>query len=315
MVGFIYGPDRESALIEALADRLRWPKGAADLGAFADGERQVRIHDDLGGKTAILAIGTGPPVDAHLMTLAFLTDACRRAGASRIVAVVPYFGYGRGDRLAETGQPVAARVVANLLEAAGISHLVTLDWHNPAIAGFFSLPIVEVSAVDALAAAVAAAVPDLSLAVSPDAGAIKRTSRLAERLGLPMAVAIKQRPASGQPKVLQVLGDVTGRHVVLVDDMITTAGTLERVGEILLSVGAASLTVVATHAVMTPGAAERLRRLHVDRLFVTDSLPWQPPADCPGWQRLPAGPLLADAVATILVPPSWRRHEGRRPAA
>jgi ribose-phosphate pyrophosphokinase len=315
MAGYIYGPPSEAALIDVLANRLHFPKGQAVLGAFADGERQVQILDDVAGKAAILVVGTGPPVDENLMTLALLADASRRAGAAQVVAVVPYFGYGRGDRVAALGQPIAARLVANLLEAAGITHVVALDLHNPAITGFFSLPVFEVSAVDVLAAAVAQAMPIPTLAVAPDAGAIKRTSQLAERLGIPMAVAVKRRPTSGQPRILHLLGQVGRQNVVIVDDMITTAGTLERVGELLLQHGAASLTVVATHAVMTSGAVERLVRLQVKTLIVTDSLPWQPPADCPGWRRLSIGPLLADAVAGCLGLASQRGGAGRQQAA
>lgn len=293
MKPLLLGLEAHAPLLDSLASRLGLPRGEPVLGSFADGERSVRIPEDLAGRPVVLVGSTGPPVDSNLMTMALLADAARRAGARTVLAVIPYLGYSRSERLAEPGAPIGARVVADLLQGAGVSQLVTLDLHSPAIAGFFTIPVFEETAGALLAARYPEAHPDTHVVVSPDAGGIKGAGHFASLLGLPLAVAVKHRLAPDLPRVMHLWGEVSGRVAILRDDMITTGGTLEQVGRLLLDRNVQALEVVATHAVMTPGARERLRGLGIRRLITTDSLP-HPDAD---WEVLPIASLLAPRIA------------------
>lgn len=294
----IVGSHSQSDLVRAIARLADLPVGEVTIGGFPDGEREVRFHDSLWGQAAVLLVSTGPPVDSQTMTVAFLADAARRAGARRIVAVVPYMGYARSDRLAEWGSPIGARVVADLWQAAGVTHLVALDLHNPASVGFFTIPVLEVSALELFADALRPA--ERQAIVAPDAGAAKRVSRLAAMLGRPMAVAAKTRRGPESPRILQVCGAVAGEDVVVLDDMISTGGTLEQVVAALRAEGAGAVDVAATHAVMSAGAEERLRGLGLRRLIVTDSLPYAPSRPWPELAVLSVAPLLARAVTACL---------------
>lgn len=296
----LYGLEPQFLLAGALADRLGLPVGSATIGAFEDGERNVRIHDRLAGRTAILVGSTGPPVDASLVALALLADAARRAGARDIVAVVPYFGYARGERLAGPGAAVPCRVAADILAGAGVRHLVTVDLHSPAIAGFFTIQVEEVSAVPLLADRFRGDLAEGTVAVAPDAGAIKRVSVFAERLGIPMAIATKQRTGPDTPRLIQLWGDVAGMEALILDDMVTTGNTILQVAQALSERGARGLSVAATHAVMTPGAEARLRALGLRRFVTTDTLPYHPATDWPAWEAISLAPLLARAIARCL---------------
>lgn len=297
----LFGLEGHASLLDALSAELGIPRGEVVLGSFADGERQVRILEDVAGLSVVLVGSTGPPVDANLMTMALLADAARRAGAQAIVMVTPYLGYSRSERVAEPGAPLGARLASDLLRAAGIHRLVTLDLHSPAIVGFFTVPVFEESAAALLATAFPDARPDTHVVVSPDTGGIKRASRMATLLGLPLAVAIKHRGGPDAPKILQLWGEVAGREAIIFDDMITTGGTLEAVGRILRERHASAIDVAATHAVMAPGARERLGALGVRRLVTTDSIPHEKP----DWEVLSIAPLLARAIARSLGGAAW----------
>ncbi len=295
-----FGIDPRSALADEIALLLGWRCGRVEARTFADGEQSVSFLDPLWKTIPVLVSSTGPPVDSRTMALALLADAARRAGAPRVVAVVPYLGYSRGDRLPFPGAPVSARVVADFLQGAGIDLLVTLDLHNPAIAGFFRIPVIELSAVEALAGSFPQAGSRGQVVVAPDAGAVKRASLLASRLGTPLAVATKQRPPGGGPRIERLLGDVAGREALVIDDMVTTGGTLERVIGLLRPTGATAIDVAATHAVMAPGAEERLRGLGIRRFVVTDSIPFEPASEWPGFERISIAKLLAGALTQAL---------------
>ncbi len=294
----IVGPPSQEPLLRAVARAADLQVGQVTIGGYPDGEREVRLHDSLWGQAAVLLCSTGPPVDALTMTLALLADAARRAGAVRIVAVVPYMGYARSDRLAEWGRPIGARVVADLWQAAGVTHLVALDLHNPASVGFFTIPVLEVSALELFAEALRPA--EGQVIVAPDAGAAKRVSRLSTMLGRPMAVAAKARLGPESPRILQVCGAVAGRDVVVLDDMISTGATVEQVVAALRAEGARHVDVAASHAVMSGAAEARLRRLGLRRLIVTDSLPYGPSVPWPELEVRSVAPLLARAVTACL---------------
>ncbi|MNX85927.1 Ribose-phosphate pyrophosphokinase [compost metagenome] len=298
--GWIFGLATQAALVEALAASTGFERGRADLGGFADGERWVRLGEEVAGLPVVLVGSTSPPVDSHLMTLAFMADAARRAGASRIVAVVPYFGYARAERLAQPGAPIPCRVVADLLQGSGITDLVTLDWHSPAIAGFFTVPVIEASALGLLASRFAGASAGRTVVVSPDAGGIKRASQFASLLGVPLGVALKQRLAPDRPRVLQLFGDIEGHDALVVDDMVTTGGTIQQVTAQLRQHGASAIDVAAVHPVMAGDAEALLRSLGIRRFVVSDSIPFAPATPWPGFEVVPVAPVLAEALARCL---------------
>jgi len=302
-LGFVYGLPTQGGLADAIAREADLARGNATIASFPDGERWIEVHDDLEGRAAVLVISTGPPVDANVMALAFLADAARRAGASPILAVVPYFGYGRSDRPDGAGRPMGAALVAGLLQAVGVEHLVTVDWHNPAVVGSFKIPVHEVVTTALWASRLLPAAPERQVVVAPDAGGIKRASALATHLGVPMAVALKHRESPEAPKVLQLLGTVAGREALVVDDMVTTAATLARVVERLREAGATAIDAAITHMVMAPGAEARLRELGLRRMLTTDTLPFVPATAWPGFEVVSVANLLSAAVGHCLQAP------------
>lgn len=296
MNAHLFGLPGHEPLLRHLIAELGFIAGSATIGSFLDGERQVRIHDDVAGAPVVLVGSTGAPVDSNLMTMALLADAARRAGAHPILAVIPYFGYARSDHMVERGMPLGARVAADLLVGAGVDALVTLDLHNPAIPGFFRIPCDALSAAKLLATGFETANPETHVVVSPDAGGIKRASLFASLLGVPLAVAVKHRPAPDTPQVLHLWGDVRDRIAIIFDDMVSTGRTIETVGRLLSERRVRAIEVAATHAVMAPGAWNRLQAMGIARLVTTDSIP-QPQAD---WEVISIAPLLLPAISRSL---------------
>jgi ribose-phosphate pyrophosphokinase len=293
---WIYGPESHAALISELASALGLARGGAAIGRFADGERRVEIRDDVMGCPAILLISTGPPVDSHVMTLALMADAVRRAGAGPVIGIVPYFGYARAERMAAPGSPIGCRVVADLVQGAGLSHLITFDLHNPAIAGFFTIPVLEQSALDPIARCFTGVSPERHVVVAPDAGAIKRVSHLATLLGLPMAIAVKHRLGPDEPKVLQLWGEFKGREAIVFDDMVATGSTIEQVANLLWQRGIAAIEVAAVHPVMAGEAERLLKSLGIRRFITTDTIPFQPTAAWPGFEVVSIAPVLIQTL-------------------
>ncbi|HVC21195.1 MAG TPA: ribose-phosphate pyrophosphokinase [Vicinamibacterales bacterium] len=284
-------------LAEAVAGELGQPLVARTVARFPDGELHVAIEETLRGRDVYLLQPTGPPADGHLMELLFLADACRRAGAARLTAVVPYFGYARQDRRVGGRQPVGARVVADLLGTAALHRIVTVDLHASAVEGFFATPAEHLSAVPLLARAVAqAGVPPAEVIVAPDLGAVKLAERYAAILQLPIAVVHKMRLSGTEVRVRALVGDVKGRRPIVIDDMISTGGTIEAAVKALIEAGSTrEISVAATHALFSGGAVERLQGLPIDRLVVTDSVPGREVASLP-IERVTLAPLLAAAI-------------------
>jgi ribose-phosphate pyrophosphokinase len=278
------------ALGEALARELQLPLVAVEVGAFADGEMRVRITQDVRDAAVFLVQPTCPPVNDHLMVLALLADAVRAAGAARITAVVPYFGYARQEQRARPGDPRSAQVAARLLGGVGIDHLVTLDLHAPALESALPMPATLLHADEVFLPKVKDwALEDL-VVVSPDAGGLKRAQRYATALGAPLAVIAKERPRPDAVAALQVLGEVNGRACLVVDDMASTGRTLAGAAEALRQAGAREVHAVFTHAVMAPGAVERLAAARFGKVLTSDSIP----VPAVSWLKVvPVAPLLA----------------------
>lgn len=234
------------------------------------------LDEPVRGEAVILLAATAPPVNDHLVELLALADACRRADAGRIVAIVPYFGYARSDRRDGRRTPIMAGLVAELAERAGIDHVVTVDVHAPAIEGFFRIPVDNLTAVPILAAAVSERRGPSSappVIVAPDLGGVRLANRYAMQLDLPVAVCHKRRLSGTEVSVGRITGEVAGRRCIIVDDMISTGGTIAESVRALEEAGAEPEHVVAaTHAVLVPGALEKLADAGVRELFVTDSI-------------------------------------------
>lgn len=286
-------------LAQAVAEALGVPLGECELGCFPDDELSVRLHESTRGCDVYLVQPTSPPADRHLFELLLMADAARRAGAARVTAVVPYFGYARQDRRTGGREPVAARVVADMLGAGAIDRLVAVDVHTPAIEGFFSVPVETLSAVPLLAQAAKAHAASAPVLVAPDLGAVKLAERYARVLQAPVAIVHKTRVSGSEVRVTGITGDVLHRAPIIVDDMISTGGTIEAAADAAIVAGCTpQMTVVASHGLFVGPAVERLRRLPLTSIVVTDSVP-PPQAIALPVDTVSIGPLLADAIRRL----------------
>jgi ribose-phosphate pyrophosphokinase len=257
----------------AVAARLGLAPGLCLLEYFPDGEIQVEIQQDVQGHDIYLIQPTSPPVADHLLELLLLADACLRAGASRLTGVVPYFGYARQDRRAHGREPVGARLLADLLSSR-LQRLITVDLHTAAIEGFFAMPVEHLSAVPLLAEALRAERAAEQIIVAPDLGAAKLAQQYAAYLDLPVAYLHKVRHSGSEVSVRSVIGEVRGCSSILVDDMISTGGTMISAMEALLDQGCRpEITLAASHALLVGPAGARLRALPVRKILATDSVP------------------------------------------
>lgn len=269
---FFAGP-ANPALASAVAGELGVPTAPCEFSTFPDGEVSVDIGTSVAGRNVVLLQPTSPPVNDHLLELLSFTDACRRASAASVAIVMPYFGYARSDRRQGRRVPISASMVAELMRAVGVHHLITLDVHSPQIEGFFRIPVDDCSAVPVLADALERHVTDRSVVVAPDLGAARLAGAYGKRLALPVAVVHKLRESATAVTSTGVTGDVRGRSCIIVDDMITTGGTIESAIRALREAGAdPTVAVAATHGVLIDAAWERLARAGVAELVMTDSV-------------------------------------------
>jgi len=286
-------------LAEAVAARLEVRLAEREASRFPDGEMHVQVQASVRGCDVYLLQSAGPPAEEHLFQLLLLADACRRAGAARLTAVVPYLGYARQDRRATGREPVGARLVADLLAAGGLQRTVAVDLHSTALEGVFGMPLEHLTAVPLLSEALRPGLPDHGVIVAPDLGATKLAERYARLLRLPVALVHKRRLSGERVTVRDVTGEVRDRAPLVVDDMITTGGTVEAAIKAVLEAGCRpDVTVAATHGLFVGPAAERLRALPVKRLVTTDSVA---PPDTGGLllERVSLAPLLAEAISRL----------------
>lgn len=273
---------------------------------FPDGEVAIALEEPVRDREAIILQATCAPVNDHLVELLALVDACRRAAASRIITIMPYFGYARSDRRDGRRTPITASLVASLLQTAGVDQVVTLDIHTPAIEGFFHVPVDNISAVPVLAERLRTAVPRDAVVVSPDLGAVRLANRYAQ-LELPTAVCHKQRLSGNAVTINRITGDVLGRPCLIVDDMIATGSTIVESVRALRHAGAlAEITVAASHAVFVSGAVEKLQQAGVRTLVVTDSIAPTPHSGALQPQVVSVAPLVATAIRRLLEGGSLR---------
>jgi ribose-phosphate pyrophosphokinase len=281
------------ALAESLSREMKVPLLTAEVGAFADGETRVRVAQDVRDADVFIVQPTCPPVNDHLMVLALLTDAVRAAGAARVTGIVPYFGYGRQEQRSRPGDPRSAQVVGRLFGCVGLDHLVTLDLHAPALESALPMPATLLHADEVFLPYVKSwSIRDL-VVVSPDAGGLKRAQRYALTLDAPLAVIAKERPRPDAVAPLQILGEVEGRVCLVVDDMASTGRTLAGATDALRQAGAKEVRAIFTHAVMAPGAVDRLLAAKLSRVLASDSIP----VSADSWLEIvPIASLLARTV-------------------
>ena len=288
------------ALAAAVARALGRPLGACRVQRFPDGEISVEVDESVRGHDVFILQPTAPPVNDNLVELLIFADACRRASAERVTAIVPYFGYARADRRHGHRRAVSASLVALLIQSAGFDRVITVDLHTPQIEGFFHVPVDGLTAVPVLADAVRDRVSAVggagAVAVSPDAGRVPMATEYAHRLGLPLVVLHKRRANGTETAVSHLVGDVRDRTCVIIDDMIATGGTLAESIRVLTEAGARHESiVVSTHGLLLDDAYQRLVAAGVRELFVTDSVPTLA-AERPAITIVSIAPLLAAAI-------------------
>jgi ribose-phosphate pyrophosphokinase len=290
------------ALARDIAYHLNLPLGRIALSRFSDGEINVEIMENVRGREVFVVQPTCPPVNEHLMELLIIADACQRASAARITAVMPYFGYGRQDRRRRAARvPITAKLIANMLVQAGIDRVLTIDIHADQIQGFFDIPVDNVYASPVLLGDAWKQKYKDIVVVSPDVGGVERARALAKRLDdAGLAIIDKRRPQPNMAEVMNVIGEVTGKTCMLVDDMVDTAGTLCQAAAVLKQRGAERVVAYITHPVLSGPAVERIEKSVLDEIVVTDTIPLKPEAAaCKRIRQLSVAELLAETLRRI----------------
>lgn len=288
------------ALADAICASLSVPLGRARVTRFSDGEVQVEIDENVRGRDVYLIQPTCPPAE-NLIELLILVDACKRASAGQITAVIPYYGYSRQDRKVAPRAPITAKLMANLLTTAGVDRILTMDLHAGQIQGFFDIPVDNLYAAPTLCGHISKYLqgPD-AVVVSPDAGGVERARFYAKRLGAGLAIIDKRRSGPNQSEALHIIGDVRGKDVVIIDDMIDTAGTLGKAATALKEGGARRILAGATHAVLSGPAVSRIQESAIEKVIVTDSLPLRADAAaCPKIETVSVAQVFAEAIRSV----------------
>src|SRR6478672_7302361 len=260
-------------LSQKICDYLQIPLGRGQTESFPDGELLVKVEEDVRGRDCFIVQPTSHPVNAHLMELFIWIDTLKRASAQRVTAVIPYFGYARQDRKDEGRTPITAKLVANLLERAGADRVVSVDLHAAQVQGFFDIPVDHLSAAPVLTKWFRSLKLSNRVFVSPDVGNVKRAQVYANMLGGEICIIDKRRKSGSVTEALHIIGEVEGKNVIMVDDMITTGGTITEASKILRDHGVNDIYISATHAVFAPPAMERLAACPFTKLAVTDTIP------------------------------------------
>src|SRR5438876_4061995 len=295
----LLGGSANPALSEKISAQLRVPLTDTRLRRFADGEINVKIEDSMRGHDVFVIQPTCPPVNEHLMELFIILDALRRASAGRVTAVIPYYGYARKERKTQPREPISAKLVANFITLAGADRLLLLDLHAAAIAGFFDVPTDHLSPHRIFSEYLKTLNLKHLTIVAPDAGGGRRAEAVANAPTAPIAFGYKRRPDEQSVEVIAVSGDVKGRDCVVVEDIITTGGTVSKLAAALRQQGANRVIIAATHPVLTGDALERLKNADVEEVIVTDTVPIPPEKLGAPLKVLSVAPLLAEAIIRV----------------
>ncbi len=287
-------------LAQKICLELGVPLGQALVATFSDGEIRVEIGENVRGRDVFLIQPTSPPANQHLMELLIMIDAVKRASARRITAVIPYFAYARQDRKVAPRVPISAKLVADLLTTAGADRILTMDLHVGQIQGFFDIPVDNLYGSPVMIPYIHENFANDIVIVSPDAGGVARARAYAKRLGATLGLIDKRRDAPGKAKAMHLIGDVLGKDVVIMDDIVDTGGTLTQAAQVILGNGALSVNACCTHAVLSGPAVSRIAESSLKRLVVTDTIRLSDEArQCPKIIQLSVSHLLARAILNI----------------
>lgn len=273
----IFSGNSNSFVAKKISSALNLELGKAEVKAFSDGEISVSLKESVRGSDCFVVQSTCNPVNTNLMELLIMIDAMKRASSARITAVIPYFGYARQDRKSKPRDPISAKLVADLIEKAGADRILTMDLHAPQIQGFFNIPVDNLVGAPLLATYIYDDIKDRKnnyVVVSPDLGSVTRARNFAESLEIPFAIIDKRRPKPNVSEVMNIIGNVSNKNVILVDDIVDTAGTICNAADVLMKVGnAKSVIACATHAVLSGPAIERIKNSRIDKFYFLDTIP------------------------------------------
>lgn len=297
----LFSANANPQLAQEIAEYLGLSLGAAKVLRFSDGEITMAIDESVRGADVYIIQPTCAPVNDHLMELLIMIDAMRRASARRITAVIPYYGYARQERKSRARDPISAKLVANLVTAAGARRVVAMDLHAGAIQGFFDIPVDHLPGVPILAEYYKNKHLENMVVVSPDLGGVTRARNLADRLGTGIAIIDKRRPEPNVAEIMNIIGDIEGKTVIMADDIIDTAGTITLGAKALLDRGAKEVHACCTHAVLSGPAIERLEQSVIKEVVITNTIPYNPPKreTASKIKMLSVAPLLGEAIIRI----------------
>ena len=301
----VFSGSSNKSLAEAICKEIGIPLGNSEVGRFADGECFASIYETVRGADVFIIQSTCNPVNDNLMELLVMIDAMRRASAGRITAVIPYFGYARQDRKTKPRDPISAKLVANMITAAGADRVLTMDLHANQIQGFFDIPVDNLLGSPVFVEHFLrrfAAVHDETMVVSPDVGSVARARAFAQKLDMPMAIVDKRRQKANSSEVMNIIGDVRDKHVILLDDMVDTGGSLCHAAKALVDIGGAkSVTACASHGVLSGPAYDRINNSALDEVLFLNTI--QPRPDvatvCPKIKYLSVAHMFAEAIERI----------------
>ncbi len=296
----LFGGSCNPTLTEEIAKSLGVPLGEAQLGRFADSEVDFQITENVRGADVFVVQPTAPPVNEHLVEMLVMIDAFKRASASRITAVLPYYGYARQDRKDRPRVPISAKLVADLLSKAGTNRVITMDLHVGQIQGFFDIPVDHLFAAPVILDHVSSMNLAPLVIVSPDAGGVERARAYAKRLKVALAVMDKRRGENHEIETIHVIGEVAGKTTLIVDDMVDSAGTLFRAVDALLDAKAKRVLAACTHPVLSPPAIERINGSPIEKVIVSNTIPLRPEAaSCDKIEVLSVAKILGQAIQSV----------------
>lgn len=297
----LFALNSNKPLAEKIAKRMGLKLSTSSVVRFSDGEIQVDIDDSVRGKDVFLIQSTSAPVNDNLMELLIMIDAVRRASAASVNIVLPYYGYARQDRKTRARGPITAKLVADMIQAAGADRVLSLDLHAPQIQGFFDIPVDNLMGAPLLADYfLSNHLEEDAVVVSPDHGGVTRARKLAEFLGTSISIVDKRRPKANVSEVMNIIGDVKGKRAILIDDMIDTAGTITLAAQALKDAGATEVYACATHAVLSGPAVDRLNNSVIKSLVLTDSIQQPAEKNLDKMILVSVGPLMGDAIKLIM---------------
>ncbi len=297
----IFTGNAHPKLAQDIAKLLGKQLGQASVSTFSDGEISANLHESVRGVDVFLIQPTCSPVNNNLMELLIMIDAAKRASAGRINAVIPYYGYARQDRKAKARDPITAKLVANLLMAAGADRVVTMDLHAAQIQGYFDIPVDHLVGMPILVKYFQEKNLDNLVIVSPDHGSVTRTRNMAEALNAPIAIVDKRRPEPNKCEIMNIIGDIKGKTAILIDDMIDTAGTITGAANAIKNLGATEVYACATHAVLSGPAVQRIEDSEIKELVLLDTMPIPQEKMIDKIKVLSVAPLLAAAISRIFT--------------